>query len=191
MACMANLFGEWRRWLLGAFGLVALANLHCAPDPVASERFRRSMEVGVDQMEGVDWWFYSQDKVKAHAMAGKASWQRSQNRLEFYDGLEVVFYDASGRKVVSRLKALGGSRDTKKAILEAKGRVVTNNLAGDTLFTEHLLMDEGSGRVYTNGPVRIRTPREELRGEGLEANRDLSQYRILKLKGSVRWGGRS
>ncbi|MFM9061343.1 MAG: LPS export ABC transporter periplasmic protein LptC [Bacteroidota bacterium] len=191
MACRAIVSGERRRRLALLLAFVAGVNLHCAPDPEVSDRFRRPLEVGVDQMEDVDWWFYNQGKAKAHAVAGKASWQRSQNRLEFYEGLEVVFYDATGRKVVSRLRALGGSRDTKKSVLEAKGRVVTNNLAGDTLFTEHLLMDEATGRVYTNGPVRIRTPREELRGEGLEANRDLSQYRILRLKGSVRWGGRS
>ncbi|MBU6273618.1 MAG: hypothetical protein RIS78_836 [Bacteroidota bacterium] len=184
-------YGVWARPGFGFLVLTVVLVGGCAPDPEKAERFRHPLEVGVDRMEGVDWWFYSQGKVKAHAVAGRAAWYRNQDRLDLYDGLRVAFYDATGSRVLSRLKADGGRRDAKNGILEARGRVVANNTAGDTLFTERLFMEEVTGRVYTTGPVRIRTPRELLMGEGLEANRDLSQYRILKLKGSVRWGDRS
>ena len=183
--------GAWVRVWFCFYGLVLGLVGGCTPDREKAERFRNPLEVGVDRMEGVDWWFYSQGKVKAHAVAGRAAWHRNQDRLDLYDGLRVAFYDAAGTRILSRLTAEGGRRDSKKGILEARGRVVANNTAGDTLFTERLFMEEATGRVYTTGPVRIRTPRELLMGEGLEANRDLSQYRILKLKGSVRWGDRS
>ncbi|NBW32531.1 MAG: hypothetical protein EBR22_01080 [Cytophagia bacterium] len=79
--------------------------LGCAPDREGAARFRSPLEVGVDRMEGVDWWFYSQGKVKAHAVAGRAAWHRNQDRLDLYEGLRVAFYDASGSRIVSRLTA--------------------------------------------------------------------------------------
>ena len=81
--------GAWVRvWL---FGLVLVLVGGCTPDREKAERFRNPLEVGVDRMEGVDWWFYSQGKVKAHAVAGRAAWHRNQDRLDLYDGLRVAF----------------------------------------------------------------------------------------------------
>jgi LPS export ABC transporter protein LptC len=106
--------------------------------------------------------------------------------MDMSGGLEVDFYEGQQGVKVSRLKAKEGTRDLKKGLLEARGQVVANNLAGDTLYAETLRMDERSGRVSSTGAVRIRTPREWLVGEGLEANRDLSEYRILRLKGTLK-----
>jgi len=131
--------GAWVRvWL---FGLVLVLVGGCTPDREKAERFRNPLEVGVDRMEGVDWWFYSQGKVKAHAVAGRAAWHRNQDRLDLYDGLRVAFYDAAGTRILSRLTAEGGRRDSKKGILEARGRVVANNTSCYTMYKESMIIE--------------------------------------------------
>jgi len=176
------------RWIwMGWFCMISL-NTACSDPSGGAERFKIRPEVGVDRMERVDLWFYQSGFEKAHLKAGAMLWFRNGSRMEMEDGLTVDVYDAQGRQVISRISARRGTRDIAKALLEARGSVVANNLAGDTLFTEQLFMDEKAGRVYTGAPVRIRTPREWLVGDGLEANRDLSEYRILRLKGNVRLG---
>jgi len=165
---------------------MGLAMAACSNGPSGAERFRIKPEVGVDRMEQVELWFYQNGSEKAYMKAGTMLWYRAENRIEMEDGFKVDVYDSKGLKVISRISAKRGSRDVAKALLMAKGSVVANNLAGDTLFTEQLFMDEKAGRVFTAAPVRIRTPREWLVGDGLEANRDMSEYRILRLKGNVR-----
>jgi LPS export ABC transporter protein LptC len=173
------------RWLwIGLIGVIT----GCSDSNGGADRFKINPDVGVDRMERVDLWFYHKGFEKAHLKAGAMLWYRTGNRMEMEDGLTVDVYNAQGRQVISRISAQRGTRDIAKALLEARGSVVANNLAGDTLFTEQLFMDEKVGRVYTGAPVRIRTPREWLVGDGLEANRDLSEYRILRLKGNVRLG---
>ncbi len=170
-------------WIGFVFALNACSDQHGSV-----ERFKINPEIGVDRMEQVDLWFYQSGFEKAHVRAGAMLWYRIGNRMEMEDGFKVDIYDSQGRKVISRISAQRGTRDVAKALLEAKGSVVANNLAGDTLFTEQLFLDEKAGRVYTSAPVRIRTPGEWLVGDGLEANRDLSVYRILRLKGNVHLG---
>ena len=166
-----------------AFASLAVA---CSGDEGQAERFKSSLEVGIDRMEGVDLWYYQANRQKARLRANRMTWNRFQERMDMSGGLEVDFYEGQQGVKVSRLKAKEGTRDLKKGLLEARGQVVANNLAGDTLYAETLRMDEGSGRVSSTGAVRIRTPREWLVGEGLEANRDLSEYRILRLKGTLK-----
>jgi LPS export ABC transporter protein LptC len=168
-------------------GLVTVISA-CMDQSGEAERFKIKPEAGMDRMEKVELWFYQNGSEKAHLKAETMLWYRAGNRMEMEDGLGVDLYEVTGQKVISRISAKRGSRDLTKGMLEASGSVVANNLAGDTLFTEQLFMDEKAGRVYTAAPVRIRTPKEWLVGDGLEANRDLSEYRILRLKGSVRLG---
>jgi LPS export ABC transporter protein LptC len=158
----------------------------CSDQTGGAERFKVNPQVGVDRMEHVELWFYQNGSEKAQMKAGTMLWYRAGNRMEMENGFKVDVYDTRGLRVISRISAQRGLRDIAKALLEAKGSVVANNLAGDTLFTEQLFMDEKAGRIYTVAPVRIRTSREWLVGDGLEANRDMSEYRILRLKGNVR-----
>lgn len=163
-----------------------MALTSCSDQTGGAERFKIKPEVGVDRMEQVELWFYQNGSEKAQMKAGSLLWYRAGNLMEMENGFKVDVYDARGTQIISRISARRGSRDVGRALLEAKGSVVANNLAGDTLFTEQLFMDEKAGRVYTGAPVRIRTPNEWLVGDGLEANRDMSEYRILRLKGNIR-----
>lgn len=68
---------------------------------------------------------------------------------------------------------------------EARGRVIVTTAEGKRLEGEHLAWDEAARRVHTPGFVRITTPSDRVQGYGLDANEDLSDYRLANVTGET------
>jgi len=65
------------------------------------------------------------------------------------------------------------------------GHVLIKSRRGEELSTEELIWNQSIEKFFTEKPVKITTPNEVLYGNGMEANRDFSWYRITNTKGTV------
>jgi LPS export ABC transporter protein LptC len=70
--------------------------------------------------------------------------------------------------------------------MEARNNVVVTNSKGETLNTEQLMWDERSEKLYSDVFVKITTPDQIIFGEGFESNQNFTQYRINKIKGTIK-----
>ncbi len=107
--------------------------------------------------------------------------------VEFPKGVNVLFYDDS-MKVNSKLKADYGIRWEKEQKMEVKRNVEVVNIKNEKLNTEDLIWEEGKDKIHTEAFVKITTKEEVLLGNGLEANRDFTKYKILKPTGVITIG---
>ena len=69
--------------------------------------------------------------------------------------------------------------------MEAKYKVEVTNENGEILRTEKIIWDEENRRIYTNEYVEITTKREILKGTGMEANQDFSEWEIKQVSGTI------
>ncbi len=60
-----------------------------------------------------------------------------------------------------------------------------STIKGERLETEELVWNESTKKFFTEKPVRIITPTQDLRGNGMEANQDFTEYTIGGLQGRV------
>jgi len=103
---------------------------------------------------------------------------------EMPKGIYVEFYNDSS-KIKTTLKADYGIRYEKNKRTEVKNNVVVVNVAGETLNTDKLNWDEALRKIYTDAFVQITTKKEVLKGTGMEANEDFTEYEIRNISGTA------
>ena len=109
--------------------------------------------------------------------------QEEDSYLEFPKGLEVFFYDKN-EKVESQLSAKYAIYHKADQLWEAKDSVVVINANDEILNTEQLFWDENKKLIYTSKFVSITTTNEIIYGEGMEANENFTNWKIMKVKGT-------
>ena len=103
--------------------------------------------------------------------------------LEFPKGLEVFFYDEN-EKIESQLSARYAIYHEADELWEAKDSVVVINANDEILNTEQLFWDENKKLIYTSKFVSITTTNEIIYGDGLEANENFTNWKIMKPRGT-------
>lgn len=103
---------------------------------------------------------------------------------EMPDGVEVKIFD-SLLQVTTRLTSNYAIDSGAVGKMEARDDVVVINEKGEQLNTEHLVWDKETEKITSDVYVKITTDGQVLEGEGLIANQDFSNYRILKPTGSI------
>ncbi len=103
---------------------------------------------------------------------------------EMKDGLTVYFFDALD-SISSTLKAKKGRyfADTKNILV--RDSVVVINPKGEVLTTEELIWDDAKQQFFTEKKVTIKTPTQEIIGQGMYANQDFSKFSIIKPTGII------
>ena len=109
--------------------------------------------------------------------------QEEDSYLEFPKGLEVFFYDKN-EKVESQLSAKYAIYHKADQLWEAKDSVVVINANDEILNTEQLFWDENKKLIYTSKFVSITTTNEIIYGDGMEANENFTNWKIMKVKGT-------
>ncbi|MEM9022573.1 MAG: LPS export ABC transporter periplasmic protein LptC [Bacteroidota bacterium] len=104
--------------------------------------------------------------------------------MEFPEGVRVISYNRHQQQE-SELTADYAINYERTRIMEAKNNVVVVNRKGEQLNTEHLIWDEGLGKIHTEEFVKITTEDEIIYGRGLEANEDFTQYTIKNITGEI------
>lgn len=103
---------------------------------------------------------------------------------EFPEGVYVEFFDEKG-VLESTLEANHAFFFKEEDQWRGRGNVQVKNLAKkEQLNTEELFWKPAQQKIYTDKFVTIREASDVIYGEGLEAKQDMSDYTIMKPKGS-------
>lgn len=97
----------------------------------------------------------------------------------FPAGVEMDVYDDLGRKKTLLLADSARYLSSQRLYVMMGNVSVTNLAEQQKLETPVLFWDERYREIYTDTTVRITTAKEILKGKGLRARQDFSQYKIL------------
>ena len=106
--------------------------------------------------------------------------------MEFPEGLEVYFYDKSG-KIESEIKADYSVYYMDEQLWHATGNVVAHRRDnGDALNTEELFWDESKELIYSDSYTRIQNEDGVFYGKrGFDSNQNLSNWQLKGTSGTV------
>ena len=107
-----------------------------------------------------------------------------QSYFEFPEGVHIVEYDAN-QNITSTLTADYAKQFEKEQRWEAKNNVVVTNARGDSLKTEHLILDEKSERIHTEEFVKIIREDQIITGIGLVSDQSMENWKIKNPKGTI------
>ena len=166
------------------FGMILMVS--CVNDIDDVNNAAKLAEPGVERGKNIELFYSEYGNVKVRVTAPTVTRFLTDNPYtEFNDGLKVDFYNDSLR-VTSNLTANYGIRyeNEMKTIMRNDVQVVNEN--NEHLSTEELIWDEKNHRIYSDKFVKITTPDQVIYGEGMEADEQLTTYKIKKPQGTIR-----
>lgn len=99
-------------------------------------------------------------------------------------GFTAVFYDSAGH-FESELTAEKGTWYETRRVMYGEKNVVFRNRKGETLKTQRLTWLQDSARIITDDSITIIRPDGLIRGVGLTAAEDFSNYTIRQITGTL------
>jgi LPS export ABC transporter protein LptC len=108
---------------------------------------------------------------------------KTQNKLEFPDGLLVKFFDQLN--LISVLKANYAENNDAEQIIKVSGDVHMENARAEVLETQELIWNVRNKKITTDKPIKIKTPDNIIYGVGFDSDEDFSNYTIRKVNGVV------
>tara|TARA_B100000579_G_scaffold350555_1_gene304397 strand:- start:73 stop:603 length:531 start_codon:yes stop_codon:yes gene_type:complete len=106
-------------------------------------------------------------------------------QLELYNNVNVNLFDENFEHK-SLIKSQSAMVNEKENRMKAYGNVVVISNDGKILMTDSLSWDNNSDKIYTNANLEfITSDTDTLYGTGFESNIDLTDWNILKPRGSV------
>ncbi|MGD1843649.1 MAG: LPS export ABC transporter periplasmic protein LptC [Thermonemataceae bacterium] len=128
---------------------------------------------------------YSDSAKVKMIVEGPLQRQYENQDLDYPEGVMITFFNEKEEKA-SVLTADKGHFDKEKNIYTATGNVIVIDLIGKKdLKTEELHWSPVKKQIYTEEYVVITTPKQILKGNGLVAEQDFSQYVITKPTGII------
>lgn len=169
--------------VLGCFFCISCENTNEELDQFSGKR-----KIGVEEARKVEIIYTLGEKTSARIKAPlMLRHQEAEPFIEFPRTVSAEFFDDS-LQVESRLTANYAKYIENESKVFLKDSVVVYNNIGDTLYCNTLYWDRNQpGReFYTNDPVRIRTRKEIINGDGLDAPQDFKSWHVINGKGIVR-----
>ncbi len=159
----------------------------CVSDPQSIERITHKVETATEQLEQVRILYSDLGRIRAELTAPSLvhRYDEKEPYSEFAHGISIRFFDDQFNEE-SRLSAGYGILYEKRDEMIARNQVVVTNRKGEKLETEELIWNQRQRRLYNNRFVKITTADEVIYGEGFESYDDLRDYRIRKIRGTVR-----
>ena len=99
-------------------------------------------------------------------------------------GVQLDFFDTD-LKPETHMSANFAIKYDNKDLLEAKGNVVIVNSKNEKLNTEHIVWNQKTEQILSDGFVKITTNKEVFVGKGLVSNQNFTKYKILNIKGII------
>jgi len=128
--------------------------------------------------------FSDSGETRAILKAGHVSVYPERGYTILNGGVQVDFFDRSGAHS-SVLTSDSGWVNDLTHDLEAIGTVKVVSDSGNTIRTERLDWDNARRLIHSESYVTIKSPTEEIQGEGFESNEVLTRYRIFHVKGTT------
>ena len=174
--------GLYARFFIGllAFSLLAA----CENDPIEVALLTKTaveVEVGTD-IEAV----MSQSANLKAILKAPIMYRIKTDTIytEFPQSIFVTFYsDSTTAESVVKAKYAKYYELLRKVYM--RDSVVVYNFKGDTLFAEDLWWDQNLEIFYSNLPVKVRQPTQNLTGSGITAKSDFSKQTIRDPKGEL------
>ena len=142
-------------------------------------------EALVEVGKKVELLYSSAGKVRARLIAPELLRHRGKTPFtEMPKGLKMYFYNDS-LVAESKLTAKYGVTYEKSNEMIVRDSVVVINLKGEILQTEELIWNDQTQKITSSKFVKIQTKDEIIYGDGLEANNDLTNYKIKKIRGTI------
>jgi LPS export ABC transporter protein LptC len=129
------------------------------------------------------YWFSDSAIVRNRLAAGILErFTGDTNYTYLSEGVELLFFNPDGTT-----DAILTSRNAviwrEQGIMEARDSVRFVNVEGERLFTERLVWNRDSNKVYTRSHVTIERANDIIYGKGLESNHNFTRYRIIEVSG--------
>jgi len=161
----------------------------CENDMATVRKLNSSNDAQVETGDDIEMLYSTEAHVRARLVAPQLKrYNVKQSYMEFDKGLVVYFYDDSMRQT-SRLTAGYGRVDEGSNNMLVRDKVEVVNTKHETLNTEELIWNNKTRRITSDKFVKIQTADEIIYGDGLDANEDMTNYRIRKISGTVRLKG--
>ncbi|MBN2745854.1 MAG: LPS export ABC transporter periplasmic protein LptC [Bacteroidales bacterium] len=112
---------------------------------------------------------------------------RFEGELEYVEmkkGIDVQFFDSIG-KVSSSLKANYAKNIPTDHIIIAKYNVIATNQNGEKLYTEELVWDQNTKKIYSNVAVKVVSPDKVILGDGMIADENFENWVIKNPRGDI------
>ncbi len=112
---------------------------------------------------------------------------RYEGELEYVEmkkGIDVQFFDSIG-KVTSSLKANYAKNIPTDHIIIAKYNVIATNQNGEKLYTEELIWDQNTKKIYSNVAVKVISPDKVIFGDGMVADENFENWVIKNPRGDI------
>jgi LPS export ABC transporter protein LptC len=159
--------------------------LACENDPKEIAKYELEGRYPTQSGKNVEILYSSKGKVKFQLNAPILNqYSGNENYREMPEGVHIKVFDSS-MNVSSELTANYAIDKEYEKKMEAKEDVVVINKKGERLNTEHLVWDQETEKITSDVFVKITTKDQVLMGEGLVANPEFTEYRILKPRGVI------
>lgn len=126
--------------------------------------------------------FTQSGKLVAIVTAGHLTVYDDRKQTHLDEKIKVDFFSEEGKQTTV-LTAESGIVNDLTRDLEAIGNVVVVSDEGTTLRTDQLSWTNSTQKIHTDAYVEIDSPKEKIRGHGLESDQHLKNYKILKVTG--------
>ena len=165
--------------------LFAITLSSCVNDVNEVNQTTQLAEPNVEHGKNIELFYSEYGKVKVRVTAPEVTrYYTDDPYSEFTKGLHVEFYNDS-MKITSTLTANYGIRyeNQLKTIMRNDVQVVNEN--NENLNTDELIWDEKKHIIYSDKFVKITTPDQILYGQGMEADEQLTKYKIKLLNKGI------
>jgi LPS export ABC transporter protein LptC len=169
------------------FIVISVLCIACEENDVAKiNALVSNNDVGIEHADSVHLIYkegaYTRAEIRAKTVK---RYIKTQNKLEFSDGLEVKFYDTL--QLVSVLTADYAVNDDAQQTIFISGNVRMENFRHEILETKELNWDIRNKKISANKGVKIKTPDDIIIGTGLDSDEDFSNYTIRHVNGVVEY----
>ena len=157
----------------------------CVNDIAIVRKITSKEEASVESGTTVELLYSSQAHVKARLQTPLMERHNEKNPFtEFPKGLKLTFYNDSLVEN-SNLTANYGITNEDSHLMTVRDNVEVININGEKLNTEELVWNDQTQKITSTKFVKIQTKDEIIYGDGLEANQDLTNYKIKKIRGTI------
>jgi hypothetical protein len=134
----------------------------------------------------IDLTLYEGTRAAVYLKAPRAStYEKDQGATEtlFSGGVQVELIDSTGQRTKTLSEEVFYL--SPESVFSLRNGVIIDGFNQRRLITDTLTWDRNAGKIRTEGFVIMITETDSIRGYGLRANTDLSDYSILFVTGST------
>lgn len=158
----------------------------CTNDPETIRALTGGPRSQEDRAHGVTFLYSQEGDMKMRIYAHEFIRNNNPKRpyVDMNKGLKMEFFNDSGE--IEDVLTADSSRyyETQRDFIVWDSVQIVSK-KGERLNTDELIWNEKAQKFFTEKAVTITTANEVLYGDGMEANRDFTWYRILRPKGTL------